>query len=188
MNLLRNSVLLLTLGLGLTTHAHAGIIYLSADGEWSEFSVDDFSSVSQGVEWIDTTDSNSPEFGSTLTYQFTIATGFKGHLSVVDAGFAGDRFEIFNNGLSIGITSETSSDIDYSNNFESNLASTDFSKHIFTLTEGTYNITGGLFSTLQPFNATNGALKLDVTPVPVSGTLGLLFIGLSIITLARRRF
>jgi hypothetical protein len=187
MKLFRNTTLIFILGLSFVTQAQANTITLTANGQWNEFNVDDFSSASQGVEWINLSDSNSATFGSALTYQFTIAHGFEGFINVVDAGFAGDRFEIFNNSQSIGITSDTTSSSDYSNNFADNLNNLHFSKATFSLNEGTYNITGTLFSTLQPFNATNGAIKLDVTPVPLPGTLGLLSCSLFILTVMRRR-
>jgi hypothetical protein len=167
--------------------AQAGTISLIANGEWNEFNVDDFSATSQGLEWVDLNDSNSPNFGSALNYQFTINNGFKGFLSVVDAGLAGDQFQVFNNGQSIGLTSSTTNMSDYSNNFSDNLANVNFSSGVFLLTEGTYNITGALFSSLQPFNATNGALKLDITPVPLPGAYGLFLGGISFLAFMRRR-
>jgi hypothetical protein len=187
MKLFKNTTLIFILGLSFIAQAQANTITLAANGQWNEFNVDDFSSASQGVEWIDLSDSNSATFGSALTYQFTIAHGFEGFLNVVDAGFAGDRFEIFNNGQSLGVTDNTTNSNDYSNNFADNLNNLHFSKGVFSFNEGTYNITGNLFSTLQPFNATNGALKLDVTPVPLPGTLGLLLCGLFIRAFAHRR-
>ncbi len=187
MKQLKYFTLALSLGLGLIAQAQATTVSLAADGQWNEFNVDDMSSTSQGVEWIDMNDSNSPNFGSVLTYQFTVATGFKALLSVVDAGQAGDHFKIFNNGQSLGLTSDSSTNTDYSNNFDSNLTNTNFSSGVFALTDGTYNITGILLSTFQPFNATNGAVKLEVTAVPLPDTFGLFLGSLSLFALARRR-
>lgn len=187
MKLFKHLTLALTLSLAFAAQTQAGTVALVANGEWNEFNVNDEFSNTQGVEWIDFNDSNSPSFGSALTYQFTIANGFKGLLSVVDAGVAGDSFEIFNNGQSIGFTSNTTNSIEYSNDFESNLTNANFSSNFFTLAEGTYNISGALFSTLQSFNETNGALKLDVTPVPLPGTFGLLAGGISLLAFMRRR-
>lgn len=187
MNACKYFALAITLGLGLVAQAQASTISLSADNQWNEFSVDDFSSISTGVEWIDTSNSNSLNFGTANTYQFTVASGYKGFLSVVDAGFAGDRFQVFNNGQSLGLTSLTSNSIDYSNNFDSNLLDANFSSTVFELAAGTYSITGELASTLQPFNATNGALKLEVAAVPLPGALGLFLGGMSLLALVRRR-
>lgn len=187
MKLLKHLTLALTLGVVFASQAQASTVALVANGDWKEFNVDDFSSATQGVEWIDMNDSNSASFGSALTYQFTIASGFQGLLSVVDAGIAGDSFEIFNNGQSIGFTTDTTNNVEYSNNFESNLTNANFSSGVFILNDGTYNISGALFSTLQPFNATNGALKLDVAPVPLPGAFGLFAGGLSLLAFMRRR-
>ncbi|MES2821985.1 MAG: VPLPA-CTERM sorting domain-containing protein [Pseudomonadota bacterium] len=180
-------IAVLTLSLGVIAQVHASTVALDANGQWNEFNVDDFSSASQGVEWIDVTDSNTSEFGSALTYQFTIANGFTGLLSVVDASFAGDRFEIFNNNQSLGLTSDTANNSAYSNNFASNLTNVNFSSAFFTLGEGTYNISGALFSTLQPFNATNGAIKLEVTAVPLPSTFGLMLTSVGLLAFMRRR-
>ncbi len=187
MKQLKYFTLALSLGLGFITQAQASTVSLAADGQWNEFNVDDFSSASQGVEWIDMNDSNSPNFGSALTYQFTVSSGFKALLSVVDAGSAGDRFEVFNNGQSIGLTSTTTKSTDLSNNFDSNLTNANFSNAFFTLSEGTYNITGALFSTFQTFNSTNGAVKLEVTAVPLPDTFALFFGSLSLLTFFARR-
>jgi len=187
MKLLKHLTLALTLGVVFASQAQASTVALVANGDWNEFNVNDEFSTTQGVEWIDFNDSNSPDFGSALTYQFTIASGFKGLLSVVDAGVAGDSFQIFNNGQSVGFTSNTNNTIEYSNDFNSNLTNANFSSGVFALNEGSYNISGALFSTLQPFNATNGALKLEVTSVPLPGTFGLLAGGLSLLAFLRRR-
>lgn len=187
MGLFKQFIAALTLGLGVIAQTQASTITLNANGQWNEFNVDDFSSASQGVEWIDLINSNTSDFGSALTYQFTIASGFTGMLSVVDASHAGDRFEIFNNNQSLGLTSETANSSAYSNDFASNLTNVNFSSAFFTLGEGNYNISGALFSTLQPFNATNGALKLEVTAVPLPSTLGLMLTSVGLLAFMRRR-
>ena len=186
MNLCKNFTLALTLGLGLVAHAQAGNVSLTA-GQWSEFHVDDFSSVSQGTEWIDLDNSNSSTFGTPTAFQFTIANGYKGVLTVVDAGFAGDNFQVFNQGQSLGFTSLTSNSTDYSNDFDINLLNPNFSKGLFALEAGAYSITGSLAGTLQAFNATNGAVKLEVSTVPLPSSLSLFLAGLSVAAIARRR-
>lgn len=176
-----------TLGLGLTAQANATEFNITADGQWHEFNVDDFSAISGGTEWIDFLDSNSPNFGSQLSFTFTIDSGHQGKLTVVDGGFAGDRFQVFSSGQSIGFTSTTSNSTDYSVDFATNLANSNFSSCIFTLAAGTYTITGKLFETLQPFNATNGALKLETAAVPVSGAFGLFASAIALLASRRRR-
>lgn len=171
----------------LAAQANASTISLSASGQWTEFAIDSWSAKTGGVEWIDLNDSNSPDFGSASIYHFTIDSGFRGLLNIVDGGFAGDRFQIFNNGQALALTSDTTNSSDYSNDFSLNLDNPNFSQGLFTLSPGTYNLTGELFSTLQPFTATNGALKLDVTAVPVPNSFGLLLCGVSLMAYLQRR-
>ncbi|RZA09194.1 MAG: hypothetical protein EOO68_01095 [Moraxellaceae bacterium] len=171
---------------GTAANTYASTVALPTH-EWVEFNVDDASADSQGAEWIDLTDSNTEAFGTPSIYQFTISEGYKGVLQVIDGGLSGDRFEIFNNGQSLGFTSETVNADDYSNDFDSNLTNNHFSRGLFDLSAGTYNISGNLFSTLQPFNATNGAIKLEVSTVPLPNSIGLLFCGLSLFAVLRRR-
>ena len=187
MKLLKNFILILTLGFVFVAHTQATTVELLANDNWNEFIVNDEFSTAQGVEWIDMNDSNAPGYGSALTYQFTIANGFTGHLSVVDGGVTGDNFQIFNNGQSMGFTSNTTNIIQLSNDFTANLTNANFSSGVFVLNDGTYNISGALYSTLQLFNATNGALKLHVAPVPLPGAFGLFAGGLSVLAFMRRR-
>jgi hypothetical protein len=195
MRIVKQLVLAVTMGLGLIASTQASIVPLLmvpllADGHWNEFNVDDFSANSQGTEWIDTNDSNSPNFGMPLHFLFNIANGSTGTLTVVDAGFAGDRFEIYNNGQPIGSTSATNNSTNFSNFFSNNLYNTNFSSAIFTLNNGSYDITGTLLNTLQSFNATNGALKLEVskaTVLPEPSSVALLLAGMGLFFIARRR-
>ena len=177
----------LTLTLGVAFQAQATTVALSSDGIWNEFNVDDFSAISAGTEWIDYADSTSPAFGTPLQYTFTIATSYEGKLTVVDAGFAGDTFAVYANSVLLGTTSATSNSADYSNDFDANLANSNFSSGTFTLAAGSYTVTGGLFSTNQAFNATNGALKLEVMLVPEADTYAMLLAGLGLVSIARRR-
>ena len=61
--------------------SHAAVL---TQGQWTAFDVDELTALSGGVEWIDLTT------GSPLSFDFTIAAGYRGVLTVVDAGFAGD--------------------------------------------------------------------------------------------------
>jgi len=187
MKLNKNFALAFILGAGLIANANATTQALTADGQWQEFNVDDLSSISGGAEWIDLLDSNSPNFGSPLSFSFTIDSGHQGKLSVVDAGFAGDRFQIFNNGQSIGFTSAASNSTEYSLDFDANLTSSNFSNGIFMLAAGSYTVSGALSETLQPFNATNGALKLETSEVPVPGAFGLFAAATYLLAAVRRR-
>lgn len=190
MKSLKQFVMPLVFGLGITLQAQATDIQLSPSDAWHEFAVDDYASQSWDVEWIDTNDSNSPGFGSPLHYLFDIPLGFTGFLRVVDAGLAGDRFDVFNHGISLGHTTATWNNSDYSNDFSANWNNTNFSRGVFILDSGSYDITGNLFSSLQTFNATNGALMLQVvgeTKVPEPDATLLFCLGFGLIALARLR-
>jgi hypothetical protein len=183
----KHALLSIALGLGVSAQAHATNISLIADGQWSEFVVSEFDAISGGTEWIDGANTLDPNFGTALTYQFTIQNGFVGQLTVVDSSFSGDVFDVKSNGLSIGQTSTATEGASGVYNFDDNLADSRYSRGIFTLTAGNYNITGSLFSTTQPFYSTNGALKLEVAAVPEESTFAMLLAGLGLMAFARRR-
>ena len=188
----KHTLLAVALGLGITAQAHATNISLIADGQWNEFNVNDNSdtgtgALSNGVEWVDLTYTNSPDFGTPLSFQFTIQNGFVGYLTVVDSGIAGEIFDVKNNGVSIGQTSSVGVGSDYVQNFDANLADNTFSSGVFTLSAGTYNITGSLFNPAASYNLTNGALKLEVAAVPEESTFAMLLAGLGLMAVARRR-
>jgi hypothetical protein len=85
--------------------SHASVVALGADSQWNTFNVSDIDSQAFGVEWIDNANSLSPDFGTALEFTFTIAAGFKGTLTVVDAGFSGDTFQLINFGQWLANTS-----------------------------------------------------------------------------------
>ena len=85
--------------------AQAAAVPLAADGAWSAFNVNELDALSLGVEWISNDNTLSPEFGTPLFFDFTIAAGFTGTLTVVDAGFAGDAFVVTDHGVVLGSTS-----------------------------------------------------------------------------------
>jgi hypothetical protein len=99
MSHLKNFTLVFAFCFAFIAPAQATTIALNGNGQWHEFNVDDFLSATQGVEWVDINDNNAISFGSALAFEFSIANGFKGLFSVVDAGFAGDRFTVFNQGI-----------------------------------------------------------------------------------------
>lgn len=188
----KHTLLAVALGFGITAQAHATNISLIADGQWNEFNVNDNSdtgtgALSNGVEWVDLTYTNSPDFGTPLSFKFTIQNGFVGYLTVVDSGIAGEIFDVKNNGVSIGQTSSVGVGSDYVQNFDANLADNSFSRGVFTLSAGTYNITGSLFNPAASYNLTNGALKLEVAAVPEESTFAMLLAGLGLMAVARRR-
>lgn len=181
---------------GASLAAQATSIALTADAQWQAFGVDDFSSLSGGTEWIDNNDSTTPQFGTPLSFTFTIASGFVGTLTVVDANFAGDTFKVFNQGSLLGTTSAVApaqygSAADIGNDYDAALLHPDFSHGVFTLGAGDYVITGSLLQSVSlgdvPLNATGGALKLSVSAVPEPSTAALLLAALGVTCLLSRR-
>jgi hypothetical protein len=177
--------------------SQASTVNLAADGQWNAFTVDAFSSASGGAEWIDGDDSNAPGFGSALNYSFTIAAGQQGTLTVVDANFAGDTFQVFNLGVALGLTSQVPAGVygntaDVGNDYDAALSNAAFSRGVFTLAAGTYSISGVLAQSVllddgSALNATGGALRLDVSPVPEPSTGSLVLAALGVAWLLVRR-
>lgn len=160
---------------------------LAADGQWAGFNVDanlpPYSSA-----WID--DNAAP-----LQFDFTIAAGFEGRLTVVDLVFSGDRFTVIDNGQTLGTTGPAVAGYDPVNpgTFDADLAlaNANFSRGTFTLSAGSHSITGWLSTSLtvdgSPTNATLGALQLQVSAVPEPATLASLLAGLALLTVVQRR-
>lgn len=181
--------------------AQATSINLAADNQWQAFGVDSFSAVSGGTEWIDNDYSNAAGFGTPLDFTFTIAAGFVGELTVVDAAMAGDTFQVFNAGSLLGSTSSvavqqygSAPDVGY--DYDAALQNSAFSRAVFTLGAGTYSISGALAQSLMiddglgglsPLNATAGAVKLSVSAVPEPSTLALVIAALGVTWLVSRR-
>ncbi|MDO9003017.1 MAG: hypothetical protein Q7V20_06155 [Aquabacterium sp.] len=180
--------------------AHATSTPLSADGQWQAFGVDNFSAVSGGTEWIDNDYTNSTGYGTSLDFNFTIADGFVGQLTVVDASMAGDVFNVFNHGTLLGATSSVPVQLygsapDIGDDHDAALLNSAFSRGVFTLGAGSYSISGVLTQSLMlddgagglsPLNATSGALKLSVSAVPEPSTLVFAVLGLAWLVSSRR--
>ena len=178
--------------------AYATTIALAADGSWSSFNIDDQVAPAYGVAWVNT-ETLSPDYGSLTSFSFAIAPGSVGSLTVVDAGFAGDQFQIKNNGDVLGSTTAVPvTDYTVADNagfdFDGALANPNFSHGVFVVAAGTYSITGSLIQSVMvdgaPLNSTVGALRLQVeaaAPVPLPGTTLSLLPGLATLALRRRR-
>jgi hypothetical protein len=168
--------------------AHAST--LAADGSWSSFDVDSFSSLSGGVEWIDLSS------GAALAFEFTIAAGQQGQLTVVDAVFAGDTFKVYNGSSLLGSTSAVPvASYDPAAigvaDFDAALADPAFSRGQFLLGAGTYSVIGMLDQSLllngQPLNATLGGIRLSIAAIPEPDSLALLLAGLGLMAVVARR-
>lgn len=179
---------LATLGVSLQAHAAP----LTANSGWTTFDVDSFVASSGGLEWID----NSTY--APLIFNFNIAAGQLGTLTVVDAGFAGDTYNVFNGLVALGTTSAVpvteynnaplNAGLDYSAAFADHA---NFSYATYNLAAGTYAIKGWLNQSVtidgNPLNASVGALRLDVSPVPEPETAAMLLVGLGLIGATLRR-
>jgi hypothetical protein len=106
---------------------------------------------------------------------------------------AGDRFEVFDNGVSLGLTSAVANhyfEDPVGVNFDAALASGNYSSAIFYLSAGTHTITGALAASFidkfgDPLNATVGGLR--VAPVPLPAAVWLLLSGGGLMGLFSRR-
>src|SRR5262245_56345161 len=125
------------LALGAALPAHAATVSLSPDGSWHAFDVSDVLAADSGLSWIDI---NS---GEALEFVVDVAAGQMVRLTVTDAGFAGDRFQLFDNGVAIGETSAVPADgagVNVDLNFAAALANPSFSNGFFDLGAGTHRI------------------------------------------------
>ncbi|MCV2355216.1 PEP-CTERM sorting domain-containing protein [Paucibacter sp. B2R-40] len=166
---------------------------LAANGSWTEFLVNVDQAPAYSLDWLVGFDDASPAH-----FSFTIANGFVGSLTVLDTGISGDRFIVQNKGATLGETSvgvdgdpmlEGSSVTD----FDLALAKPAFSRGVFTLEAGSYDISGYLSRSVlldgNPMNVTTGGIALtvaEVSPVPEPATLLSLLAGLSLIAMRRR--
>jgi hypothetical protein len=177
--------------------AQATSVPLADNGQWQAFGVDSQASLSGGTEWIDNDDTNATGYGTPLTFSFTIAAGWKGQLTVVDAVLAGDVFNVFNNGALLGATSSVpvqqySTAPDTGFDYDAALQDSRFSRGVYTLGAGHYNISGVLAQSLMfdgadPLNATAGAIKLSVSAVPEPTSIELLLASLGLALLISSR-
>jgi hypothetical protein len=180
-------------GLAAPPPAHATDRDRASNGQWASFAVDSFLAGDGGLGWID-------DAGNPLRFTFTIASGFTGTLTVLDTGFAGDRFSIFNGLSALGLTSAVPvAQYDPAavavEDADAALANASFSRGVFSLASGSYTLTGLLTQSVligtDPLNATSGALRLalgSVAPIPEPSSLALMLAGFGAVgALARRR-
>lgn len=166
------------LSLAAALPARATVVDVTDLGTWQIFDVADVLAADGGLGWIDIAD------GSTLTFDFSVASGQTATLTVVDAGYAGDRFLVTSGTTVLGQTSMPgdSYPADVGLDFDAALADARYSRGVFTLGAGSYSVTGYLTRSVAvggvPLNTTVGALKLDVSPVPEPSALALLLAGL----------
>ncbi|MCV2349382.1 PEP-CTERM sorting domain-containing protein [Paucibacter sp. Y2R2-4] len=175
----RAAFVALTLAASLSA-AHADT--LNADGQWVDFTVSRLMSGDLGWSNFD---------GQALSFDFTVAEGFVATLSVVDAGWSGDRFTVTNSGQEIGTTSVavlgnqgTPAIVDFDEAF----ADSNFSRGVYSLNAGQHSISGFLSTSfLSPDEGTIGAVRLQVSAVPEPASVATLLAGLSLLTVMLRR-
>jgi len=172
--------------LALTAAAQAQAISLVADGQWASFDV--ASDLSGNLGWIDL------DSAEALSFSFTVPAGHVATLTVVDAGFAGDRYTVLDQGVVLGVTSAAVDS--YPGNayldFGAALADTGYSRGVFLLAAGSHDIGGWMSrSALDDaglaLDSSVGGIRLTVSPVPEPATLVSMLAGLALIGLALKR-
>jgi len=145
------------------TAAHAETVSITPDNTWHAFDVDDLQSLSGGLEWISNAD------GSALEFTFTTLASTA--LTVVDMGFGGDRFDVLDNGVSLGLTSNATNTYpsNIGTSFDAALADSRYSFATYLLAAGTHHITGQLAQSAlddsgDPLNATLGDWRRCLCP------------------------
>ncbi|MEO8037786.1 MAG: PEP-CTERM sorting domain-containing protein [Betaproteobacteria bacterium] len=153
-----------------TPSAHADTVVLPMDGQWHPFDVD--AEFAPAKDWIDLS-------GDALAFTFNAAGPVA--LTVLDGGFAGDEFEVFDHGVWLGFTSAAVDS--YPDSFASTQAGFDhaladnrYSRRVFMLGAGAHSVTGlmsrsALDDTLVPLDATVGAVRIAAVPEPASWSL-----------------
>lgn len=149
--------------------SQAQALNLTVDGTWNTFDVDEFIAASSGLEWIDLD-------GESLSFDFTLTES--AYLTVVDGGFSGDRFQLFDNGQLLGETSAPANSYPDSLglDFDSAFSNPDYSQGVYLLSSGNHSITGLLSLSAvddlgSDINATVGAVRLTAVPLPAAAWL-----------------
>lgn len=168
--------------------AQATTIDLTPASGWQLFDVTPDLAADGGLGWIDIGD------GSALSFSFSVASGTRAVLTVVDGGFSGDVFSVSSNGSALPFTSAASNSYPDSVglDFDAALAQARFSRNRYVFDAGTYSVSGALAASAlddlgAPINATVGAVQLQVSAVPEASTLASLLAGLGVLGFLLRR-
>ncbi|MFN3938788.1 MAG: VPLPA-CTERM sorting domain-containing protein [Gemmobacter sp.] len=106
-------------------------------------------------------------------------------LRVVDGFLSGDRFEMFNFGVSLGLTSEPERDANCGADLTCALSDARFSQGSFMLAAGDYEITGIVVD--SPFGGGAGAFIVETAAIPLPAGIFLLGGALGLLGVVRRR-
>lgn len=153
-------VVVACLFLSIPATAKAALVNLTVDGGWKKF---EFGQLN--APWKD-------------EFSFNLLT--PGILTVTDAYQPGDRFEVFSNGVSLGLTSKPvyDSNLQLRDNYDLAASDSRWSTGVWNLAAGKYLISG--LTTLSPYGSGGAALRIDTAPVPVPAAawlLGSAFVG-----------
>jgi hypothetical protein len=108
---------------------------------------------------------------------FSISLAAPAYLTIVDGGFGGDSYSIFDNGNLIGLTSAGANTYPDSVvlDFDAALANSSYGYATFLLGAGSHVITGALLQSALAdgfaLNASVGGLKVTQVPLPATGLL-----------------
>ena len=124
--------------------------------------------------------------GSSWDQAFTFDLTGSAELQVTDAYLSGDRFEIFFNLVSQGLTSDPTSTGDFiGGDFASAFLDARWSSGSYLLGPGSYSITG--IATLSPFQGGDGGIQLvSAAAVPEPGTWAMMILGFGFVGGAMR--
>jgi hypothetical protein len=175
--------------LGLSFSLQAKDVALTADSGWSSFNTDRDAVGSDAWADIDNTSFDR------LYFTFNVAAGSSATLSVVDGGFAGNTFSVFNGLALLGNTSAVPA-LDQNtalfSTFDEAFADPSYSRGIFNLGAGSYRITGDLTQAgldgSTPVWSTSGALRVDtISAVPEPSSFAMLMCGIGMTIYISRR-
>lgn len=130
---------------------------LTQGADWTEFR---FDLDRDGGAWLETEDTLE-----IITFTFALTNEAK--LQVTDGHRSGDQFEVFANGVSLGLTSATSvvGDI-IGDDYTTAMTDVRFSSGEWRLGAGDYAVTG--FVRVMPEAIGRGAIRLSSIPLPAT--------------------